>query len=239
MKKHSVIILMTAVWVITAPRVWAQETITFGESNLNQLIPDEEFIERWTILSGIVDQGPYTIQVSFKIVPDETSGGMWNGDYSAYLIHTAEPLPGTNSLTAVLINRVGRDTNLPSGYDGNGIDITLRDDGLSNVHTYLDELGGFLVDTNGAVTGTGIPDGRLVSPSTVVTGDPVTNLLNELGNRDPNGKWQFKIGDMEAGFQGRLESWSVTLTPVIPEPSIWALLALGIGTVAFALRRKK
>jgi len=239
--KNSILrtLILTTACVSCVFRVSAQETISFGEANLNELIPDEEFIERFTILSGITNNGPYTIEVSFKVVPDEASGGMWNGDYSAYLIHTAEPLPGTNSLTAVLINRVGRDTNLLSGYDGNGIDITLRDDGLSNVHTYQFTLGGFVVGTNGAVSGTGIPDGRLVSPSTVVTSDPVTNLLNALGERDPNGKWQFKIGDMEAGFQGRLDSWNVKLTSVIPEPSTWALLVLGAGTLAFALRRKK
>ena len=212
-------ILVPAIMLLVAATLPLQRaaaySFSFGEFNLNTLIPDEEFIERFHIVSG-ERPGPYKIEVSFKVTPNAAAGGMWNGDYSAYLIHTAEPLPGTNSLTAVLINRPGRDTSLPSGYDGNGIDITLKDDGLSNVHTYEQTPGGFLMSTNGdgtySLTGTGIPDGRLVSPATVVTGDPITALLGPLGQRSPNGKWQFKIGDMEAGFEGYLDSWNVTLT---------------------------
>ena len=166
---------------------------------------------------------------------------MWNGDYAAYLIHTTEDL--STSATAVLLNRVGRSELLPSGYDDNGFDITLRDDGLSNVHTYRFDLGGFQLVTDTEelfrLIGVGQPDGRLVDPSVVVTSDPVTHQLTPLGLLDPNGKWQFKIGDMEAGFQGRLDSWSVTMTPVIPEPSTWALLVLGAGTLACALLKRR
>jgi uncharacterized protein with beta-barrel porin domain len=206
---------------LTTSLVWAAASghaapfsLTFGESGLNTLIPDEEFIERFHIVSGVTRPGPFSVEVSFKLVPDGTAGGMWNGDYAAYLIHTTED--GSQFATAVLLNRVGRTDLLPSGYDGNGMELTLRDDGLSNVHTYRENLGGFQMVDNGdgtyRVSGSGIPDGRLTNPLQVTTADPVTNLLNALGLLDPNGKWQFKIGDMEAGFRGYLDSWSVTLT---------------------------
>ncbi len=191
-------------------------TLTFGESSLNTLIPDEEFIERFHVVSGVTAPGPFKVEVSFKVTPnnDPLVGGMWNGDYAAYLIHTTED--GSSFATAVLLNRVGRSEALLSGYDDNGIDITLRDDAQSNVHTYRQNLGGFQLVDNGdgtyRVTGIGIPDGRLVNPLNVLDTDPVTNLLDPLGLLNPNGKWQFKIGDMEAGFEGYLDSWSVTLT---------------------------
>jgi uncharacterized protein with beta-barrel porin domain len=162
----------------------------------------------------VTTPGPFEVAVSFKVTPNEAVGGMWNGDYAAYLIHTTED--GSAFATAVLLNRVGRTLEELSGYDDNGIDITLRDDGLSNVHMYRSDLGGFSLEDAGdglfRLTGVGRPDGRLVNPLNVLDTDPVTNLLNALGLLDPNGKWQFKIGDMEAGFEGFLDYWSVTLT---------------------------
>src|SRR5437764_9848454 len=63
--------------------------------------------------------------------------GSFNGDLYLYLRHEQEISPG-NFVTdgfSVLLNRVGRTSSNPSGYDDHGFAVTLSDSAANDIHT--------------------------------------------------------------------------------------------------------
>lgn len=211
--------------------------ISFGESNLAQTIADNQTsgVARTVTLSGLESQKPYTLLVSLHISP--LGLGMYNGDYYAYLRHISED--GTEQI-AVLLNRIGRDPNNLSGYENNGIDITLSDSAEHDIHLAQQ----FLIGTNAnslsgnALTGSWQADARNVDPSFVTSGSARNSFLNPLGEMNPNGQWTLFVADMERGGEGKLVSWLVTLTPV-PEPSSCTLLTIGLAALLLRRRRSR
>ena len=210
----------------------ALTVIDFGEDNLAMPIPDYQSsgIQRTVTLSGLESQAPYLVTVSLKISP--TGFGAYNGDFYAYLRHVSTD--GLQSQYAVLLNRVGRTADNPSGYDGSGLEVTLADDASTDIHLY--GTSGGLVGSY--LTGTYQPDGRTADPDTVLGSDSRTAMLNNLGIMDPNGKWTLFVADMERGATGLLANWTVTLTPV-PEPTSISLLYMGLGALALYRRRRR
>src|ERR1051326_3044652 len=97
-----------------------------------------------------------------------------NGDLYVYVTH------GDN--TAVLINRTGRRADNGLGYPDNGFDVTFSDSAVNgDIHQYRLTLFGNQttpVDQNfvNPLTGTWAPDGRTVSPSTVLDTDSRTSF---------------------------------------------------------------
>ena len=206
--------------------------IEFGENNLAMPIPDYQSsgIQRTVTLSGLESQAPYLVTVSLKISP--TGYGAYNGDFYAYLRHVSED--GLQSQYAVLLNRVGRTADNPSGDDGNGLEVTLADDATADIHLY--GTSGGLVGSY--LTGTYQPDGRTADPNTVLGSDSRTAMLNNLGTMNPNGSWTFFVADMERGGTALLAKWEVTLTPT-PEPTAISLLYMGLGALALYRRRRR
>jgi len=210
--------------------------ISFGESGLNEVIPDNSAsgMFRSLTVSGYASQAPYFVSVDITV--QGTGYGAINGNYYSYLRHTSSD--GAVSQLAVLLNRVGVRADSPTGYLDNGLAVTLDDRGGSDIHNYRWQLNGNHNDpVVGRLTGTWQPDGRNVDPYGVTDSSPRTTALDSLGVGNPNGTWTLFFADLQAGGTGNLTDWQVRLTPT-PEPSSAVLLALG-GFCVWAFRRKR
>ena len=206
-----------------------------GERSLQLPIPDlDPFgVARNLVATGL-EAGP-TYDLSVRLVIAGTGFGAFNGDYYAYLRH--ETPSGSQSQLAVLLNRVGRSVEAPSGYSESGFDVTLSDAAVWDIHHYQVALGG-VIDT--PLTGTWQPDGRRVNPAVSLDTSPRTTSLEPLGRMDPNGSWTLFLADMEAGGTGKLVEWEVRGTPRggIPEPGSTALLAVGAFVLGWVRYRR-
>jgi len=127
--------------------------------------------------------------------------------------------------TSVLLNQVGvgvgSGLGAVVGYGYNGWDVTFADGAAAgDVHG--------LSLSNGVLTGEVAPDGR-VSPTDTARPGMLAVMIGLPGD----GVWHLSVADLGVGGTMRLESWSVTLTGVVPEPGASAV-AMGMGLVAFA-----
>ena len=218
-------------------RGWsALVNITFGESGLNEVIPDNSPLGMFRSLAvnGYASQAPYLVSVDFTV--EGTGYGAINGNYYSYLRHTSPD--GVESQLAVLLNRVGFRTDSPTGYLDNGMAVTLDDRGGADIHNYRWELSGNHNDlVVGMLTGTWQADGRDVDPYGVLDSSPRTTTLDNLGVGNPNGTWTIFFADLQSGGTGNLTGWQVRLTPT-PEPSSSVLLGLG-GFCVWAIQRRR
>lgn len=129
------------------------------------------------------------------------SGG-WNGDLYAYLVH--------GNGFAVLLNRVGRDTDNAPGYGTAGMSVMLNDTAvLGNIHGVS------------APAGIYQPDGRNISPVSSVaafhSASP-TAMLSSFDGVNPNGNWTLFIADVSGGDVSTVTSWGLDIAAV-PEPA--------------------
>jgi len=207
----------------------------FGATAISAAIPDNNAsgLARTKVLTGYDLYAPYVVTVSMKIVG--TGAGAFNGDYYAYLKHVSTD--GTMTQLAVLLNRLGRSAELPSGYSDNGINVTLADSADDDIHNYRFALsGGHNNPITGALTGTWQADGRNVDPLAAFDTSFRTTTLNSLGLGSPNGTWTLFVADAQAGGTGQLTEWKVTMEGV-PEPSSASLVILGLAAVLARRRR--
>jgi len=236
MKKISLVLLATISLAVSGRA--AVSLVEFGESNLTAAIPDNNLggMARSVEISGYELKAPYVVTVSMKIVG--TGVGAFNGDYYAYLKHVSTD--GTMTQLAVLLNRLGRSTDLPTGYSDNGLNIVLADSADEDIHNYRFALsGGNNNPITGQLTGTWQADGRNVDPLSALDTSLRTTTLNSLGLGSPNGTWTLFVADAQAGGIGQLTDWKVTMQGV-PEPSSASLLVAGMGGLwAWYRRRKK
>lgn len=203
----------------------ADAAVTIVQSSISSsLIPDYDFsgyTDSLTVTAGSGGIPPlqeiyHITNVTVNLV---FSDG-WNGDLYVYLVH--------NSTMAVLLNRVGREADAEDGSSSMGINITLDDNALLNVHTQAPEEGSY--------TGTYSSDGRLVDPDEVTGADERTATLSDFMGDSPVGEWTLFVADVGFGNQSRIESWSMTIT-AIPEPA--SPLVLVAFTSLAALRRRR
>ena len=233
MKKISLVLLATISLAVSGRA--AVSLVEFGESNLTAAIPDNNLggMARSVEISGYELKAPYVVTVSMKIVG--TGVGAFNGDYYAYLKHVSTD--GTMTQLAVLLNRLGRSTDLPTGYSDNGLNIVLADSADEDIHNYRFALsGGNNNPITGQLTGTWQADGRNVDPLAVFDTSFRTTTLNSLGLVSPNGTWTLFVADAQAGGIGQLTDWKVTMQGV-PEPGSASLVALGLATLLLRKRR--
>lgn len=63
-------------------------------------------------------------------------------------------------------------------------------------------------------------------------------LMSEFIGLQADGLWELRVGDYAAGDTGTVDSWMLNIEAV-PEPSTHLLVALGLGGIAFAGRRRE
>ncbi len=162
-------------------------------------------------------------------------GGAFNGDYYLSLQH--------GSGFSVLLNRVGKTTGNTEGYGDNGFNVTFDDQAANgDVHTYRTRLGGPVdMAYTLPLTGSWAPDGRAVSPLTVVEADMPGSLLQVFNGAQANGGWTLQVIDFNTGGIASLLSWELVFTgelAAVPEPVAAATFtALALAALALARRR--
>jgi subtilisin-like proprotein convertase family protein len=160
-------------------------------------------------VTGITDGSITDVNVFLNV------NGGYNGDLYAYLSHS--------SGFAVLLNRVGRASDNPSGYADAGFAVTFDDSATGEIHSYqtAPAYAGSIADGSHWA-----PDGRNVNPTLALDTDNRTRTLNQFNGLDPNGGWTLFIADLSSGDQGVVTAWGMTITAV-PEPSSTCLGILG------------
>lgn len=197
-----------------AATVWS-ETWTLGTT-----VPDNDLVGLTDTRTVALAPGLVVTGVSVGL----TLSGGWNGDLYAYL--------AKDDGFAVLLNRPGRDADSPEGSDTSGMTVTFADDAFADLHTAIATM-------QGAVTGSWQPDGRAVSPATVLDTDLRTALLADFSGMNPSGDWTLFVADLNSGDQTKVESWTLNLsTTAIPEPSSLWLPVLGFAAVLLPRRRQ-
>lgn len=193
-----------------------------GGTSLDLPIPDGGLGLTRTVEVTVPDKYVITeVQVTLNL-----SGGM-AGDLYAYLVHGSE--------LAVLLNRSGRTSSAPDGYnDPANFSITLHDGAREDIHFYR---GPDNIPLKGPLTGAWQPDGRNVLPN-VTTAEmdaaPRDAMLSSFRGLSGNGKWTLFLDDAASFDQAQLVSWELhlTLAPV-PEPAemmgVGGVLLLGFG----------
>jgi subtilisin-like proprotein convertase family protein len=165
---------------------------------------------RTVSLTGLPDNIILDVNVRLNI-----SGG-YNGDLYAYLVHS--------SGFSILLNRSGKTAGDAFGYGDAGYNITL-DDGAANGNIHLYQT--VLNPGGSALTGIWAPDARNVNPATVLDTDAQTALLSSFNGLDGNGTWTLFLADMAGGDISTITSWGLDIS-VVPEPTTWALIVVGV-----------
>jgi subtilisin-like proprotein convertase family protein len=219
----------TVAVVFWTAAAWAQGSYSFTNS-VNKVIPDGS-------ASGLTLAGSFTgmsgsiSDISLSLNISSAAGSTaFNGDLYAYLV-------GPNGGYSVLLNRPGVGTGNSFGYNNPGMDVTFALSGSpSDIHLY--GSGVYPVNGSGQLTGIWAPDGRTVDPQSPASAfdSSGTAGLSSFVDTDPNGTWVLFIADTSGGNTGQVNGWTLNIQ-TIPEPSPWALMAIGILAL-IKLRRR-
>lgn len=141
--------------------------------------------------------------------------GEFNGDLYGYLRHVQN---GTTRF-CVLLNRVGRTADNPSGSPDSGFDVTFEDTAANgNIHVYRTVV---TPPAGSPLTGTWQPDGRNIDPAEVLDSTPITTGLSSFNGTDPNGEWTLFLADIASGGTHVLERWDLEFTGEVLTPYIF------------------
>ena len=193
----------------------AATTQTYSQSVATQ-IPDGS-------ASGLVSQIviSYSATISSIEIVLLTQNG-WNGDLYAYLEH--------NGVISVLLNRPGRTSANPEGAASSGMNVTISDFSVGDIHTSLSS--GY-----GAIAfGSFQPDGRAADPSVVTESSPRSLNLASFNGQTSAGDWILFVADLSSGDVATLVNWSLTVTTV-PESSVLFLSAVALFS-GLTIRRR-
>src|ERR1043166_8858755 len=175
MKRYSIACLLALVlsYHINAATFSYSVGATIPDGNLNG-------IQNSQTIAGM--SGPITdINVTLQI-----SGG-FNGDFYAFLTH--------DDATAILLNRVGRNSTHQFGYSDAGFgpdasqnSFALDDQSSNDVHSYRSFS--FALNGSGQLIGSGHPDGQTLDPlppDSAFALAPRPATLSTFNGIDPNG----------------------------------------------------
>lgn len=216
--------LLTA---LCAPMAGTAQVVFEEFHGLNLTIPDGDPFGISHTVNLSYPGGPYTIQdLSVDL---DISGGS-NGDLYVQLTH--------GSGHVVLLNRVGRRSDDPLGYDDPGLDVTFADGaGSGDIHRYrFEPSGSHTTPLNAPLTGTWQPDGRASDPASSLDTDPRTRFLSSFIGGDPNGAWTLYLVDAEPGDEAVLEGWALNFV-LVPEPEASVAVVL-LGLLGLAAWRR-
>lgn len=203
---------MILVCVATVSMSAQADLFTFNDINQEITDNDSRGVTDVQTISGL-DSSISSISISLNL--SAVSGDLaFNGDYYVTLQH--------DDKFVVLLNRVGKTSANPFGYDDNGFNVTFTLTG-DDIHSYAD------LDGEETLTGSWGADGRAIDPDNVLNTDARTATLSQLLGANPNGDWTLFAADMNSSGKGQLNSWSIDLQAV-PEPSaVNFILISGIG----------
>jgi subtilisin-like proprotein convertase family protein len=197
---------------------------TFSFSGLGLIVPDGNpsgLANVQEVDSGITSIDSVTLTLTIT--------GSFNGDLFVYL--------KKDTGYTVLLNRPGRDSGNPFGYNDDGLDVTFTAPGpgtSGDIHTYQTTA---TPAPGSPLTGTWEPDGRATDPDNVLTSDPRTALLSSFNGLPASGTWTLFVADLTSGDPHTLQSWSLTLTG-IPEPATPLLLLASAALLTTTARRR-
>ncbi len=153
--------------------------------------------------------------------------GNFNGDLYLTLQHGSDQ--------SILLNRPGRSTTSPFGYDDHGFDVTFQDNAPNgDVHRYRETLS---PASGTPLTGLWQPDARDVDPSVSLMDSTRTSFLGVFNGKDINGEWTLFAADLSAGGQTQIISWCMQAT-VVPEPEIYTSFTAFLLGLACLLRAR-
>lgn len=194
----------------------------------NVTIPDGDFTG---VASSILVNGSSILDITSLTVTLTVTGG-FNGDYFAYLVHTAAG--GGNAGFVTLLNRVGVTGGDPAGYADAGFSNITFTVGAPDIHLYQN-----VTNPGGAaLTGSWSPDGRDASPLLVTDASPRNNSLLSFNGVAATGTWTLFIADVAGGDQGQFVSWGMTIMGV-PEPGTWLAGTFAVASAAWLARRRR
>lgn len=201
---------------------------------LDHAIPDNTDSGYATTLTVPGSQAVSSVTVSLNLsVPGGGAG--WIGDLYVYLQHGSD--------LAVLLNRPGRASGSPDGYDdGKSVAVTFAD-GAANgdIHTYRSTLfSNEATPLTSPLTGTWQPDGRTTDPAVVLTSSPRNaTSLSGFSGQNSDGLWTLFLSDHASGGQYRLDSWSLSVQfAPVPEPRS-AAVAVAAALGGWGIWRRK
>ncbi|MBS0656955.1 MAG: PEP-CTERM sorting domain-containing protein [Verrucomicrobia bacterium] len=219
--------LLTALVLVGSAATAEAQFLEVYNATPNVTIPDNDLTG---VASTITVPGSSILDITSLTVTLTVTGG-FNGDFFAYLVHTA--INGSSAGFVTLLNRVGTTSGNPDGYADSGFDVTFTNSG-SDIHLYQ------LVSNpaGGQLFGTWSPDGRAVSPFAVTDATPRTDSLLSFNGFGAAGTWTLYIADVAGGDQGQFVSWGLQIAGV-PEPSTWAVGVGALSALGWRLRRRR
>jgi subtilisin-like proprotein convertase family protein len=221
--------LTAAAVVFWTAAACAQGSYSFTNT-VNQTIPDAS-ASGLTSAANFGGMSGSISNISLSLNIGNASGSTaFNGDLYAFLA-------GPNGGFAVLLNRTGVGTGNAFGYNNAGFDLTFVLLGSpSNIHFYQGLAPTF--NAGGQLLGIWAADGRNIDPqsSPAAFDSGGTAGLDSFVGANPNGTWVLFLSDLSGNNVAQLNSWTLNLETV-PEPSVWALMAL--GAVAFLKLRRR
>jgi subtilisin-like proprotein convertase family protein len=205
------ILILIALFVTSSLSVYAQISQTNIFSGINQPVPDGNasgLSDRQIISSSITELSRVRVKVRIA--------GEFNGDLYGYV----RQITPTETNFCILLNRPGRTTNDPFGYDDMGLDITF-DDAASNgdIHRYQSVITPVF---GSPLAGSWQPDGRNVLPLTVTDASPRTTALSAFSGQAAGGEWTLFLADLESGGTNMLVSWGLELSGTGMPSITWA-----------------
>lgn len=157
-----------------------------------------------------------------------TLSGTYNGDLYVYL--------KKDTGFSVLVNRVGKD-GAGSGYGDAGFSVTISDSAVSDIHNYQNTS---TPVAGSPLTGTWQPDARTTDPDSVASSDPRSAFLSSFNGLSATGSWTLYVADLNGGDPYTLQSWSLTVSGIVPEPGSTLLMAgSAVGFMLGGRRRRR
>ncbi len=195
--------------VFVALNAPAQTTNKFSFQNLNLAIPDGSG-------SGLSSTTNLTSTVGSLSAARVrlTMAGEFNGDLYAYLRHVT---PGGTNIV-VLLNRPGRSATNSHGYDGAGLDVTLDDSAVNDIHLYGNITN---LPAGSPLVGRWQPDGRKISPTVVLDTSARNTSLNSFSSMTASGDWTLFVADVEPGGTNMLTGWELEIVGTGVSPVTW------------------
>jgi subtilisin-like proprotein convertase family protein len=219
MKKIPLLPVLAILSAATLPAVHAATSV-YSFNGLGLVVPDGS-------PSGLanVQEVASDIATIEEVTVTLTLSGTYNGDLYVYL--------KKDTGFSVLVNRVGRNGS-GAGYGDDGFNVTLSDSAMSDIHTYQTTT---TPSAGSPLTGTWRPDGRITDPDIVAFGDSRPALLSSFNGLSANGSWTLYVADLNGGDVHTLQSWSITVTGIVPESGS-AVLAVTAAGLLLSRRRR-